>query len=220
MTWYKFLATGATGPFSRFHWPAPGGDGPGDWVAVHATLEPCRAGLHLLRATDLPLWMLEELYTVEVDGPVLEYDDFVLARRARLLRRVDTWGRDFATSFSRECALLVRDLTAGTLRDQGQAEAADRLLECGTTDELLGSARRLLDGDRVAGPATGYLHDAARYALWVRSEPRWAANAATVALIAATAARVTAGPDRADAAVASERARQAAWLTDHVLAAV
>lgn len=220
MTWYKFLGGGATAPFSLFRWPAPGGDAPGDWVAVHGSLEPCRAGLHLLRAKDLPLWMLEELYTVEADGPVLEYDDFVLARRARLLRRVDTWGRDFATSFSRECALLVRDLAAGALRDQGRAEAADQLLECDTTEELLGSARGLLDGGRVAGPATGYLLDAAHYALSVRSEPRWSANAAAVALIAATAARVTAAPGGAEAAVASERARQAAWLTDHVLAAV
>jgi hypothetical protein len=220
MTWYKFLATGATGPFSRFPWPAPQDDTPGDWVVVHGSLEACRAGLHLLRATDLPLWMLEELYTVEADGPVLEYDDFVIARRARLLRRVDTWGRDFAVSFSRECALLVRGLAAGTLRSQGRAEAADRLLECDTTGELFESAQGLLDGGRVAGPVTGYLHDAARYALLVRSEPRWSANAAAVALIAATAARVTAGPGRAEAAVASERARQAAWLTDHVLAAV
>ena len=220
MTWYKFLATGATGPFSRFHWPAPREDAPGDWVVVRGSLEPCRAGLHLLRATDLPLWMLEELYTVEADGPVVEYDDFVLARRARLLQRVDTWGRDFAVSFSRECALLVRDLAAGTLRGQGRAEAAERLLECDTTDELFESARGLLDGGRVAGAVAGYLHDAARYALWVRSESRWSANAAAVALIAATAARVTAGAGGAEAAVVSERARQAAWLTDHVLAAV
>lgn len=220
MTWYKFLAVGATAPFSRFQWPAPQDDAPGGWVVVHGSLEPCRTGLHLLRATDLPLWMLEELYTVEADGPVLEYDDFVLARRARLLQRVDTWGRDLAVSFSRGCALLVRDLAAATLRGQGRAEAADRLLECDTTDELFESAQGLLDGGRVAGPVTGYLHDAARYALWVRSEPRWSANAAAVALIAATAARVTAGPGRADAAAASERARQASWLTEHVLAAV
>jgi hypothetical protein len=221
MTCYKFLADGATGPFSGFTWPAPPEPGTaGDWVTVDGPLEPCRSGLHLCRPEDLPFWVLEELYTVEVDGPLLEHDDFVIARRARLLRRVDAWGRDFASSFSRECAVLVRDLTAGALRRAAMGEPADILLECDTADEMVASAQGLLDGGRDDVPLVGYLQDAARFAASVASGRRWAADAATVGFIAATAARVGAEPGAQEAAVAHERARQATWLADHVLATV
>lgn len=221
MSLYKFLAVGATAPFTGFRWPAPRDmDSPGDWVTVRGPLDPCRAGLHLCRAVDLPFWILDELYAVEVDGPVEEYDDFVLARRARLARRVDPWGPDFASSFSGACVRRVRDLVAEGLPGTRHDEIADRLLRCETTEDVLETAQGLLDGGRAAGPLIGYLLDAARYTLASRSRRRWSAQTAAVALITATAARAAARPGEAEAALAGERARQAHWLTDHVLAAV
>lgn len=221
MTWYKFLSAGATGPFSHYRWPPPhDGQGPGEWVVARGPLDPCRAGLHLCRPADLPLWMLEELYTVEVDGPVLEYDDFLLARRARLLRRVDPWGRDCASSFSRRCVERVRDLTAATALHAGDGRAADQLLERDTEEGLLDLTQMLLNSGRVPGPLPGYLQDAIRFSAATRSERRWAAHAATVAFVAATAARAAAGPGESEVAAAEERSRQAGWLTEHLLAAV
>lgn len=218
MTWFKFLGAGATAPFSAFRWPVPV-DGAGDgWVVVHGPLEPCRSGLHLCRPSDLPFWMLEELYTVEVDGPVLEFDDFVVARRARLLRRVDTWGQGLATSFNRDCVRRLRDLTAATLRGRGLDGSADRLQERDTARAVLEAAQALPDDDHGAVPLVGYLQDAAHYALSASSAPRWPADTATVAFICATTARVSAEPGEAEVALAVERARQAAWLTEHVLA--
>lgn len=221
MTWYKFLTSGATGAFSRFRWPAPTDpEAPGAWVDVPGPLEPCCSGLHVCRASDLPYWMLEELYTVEVDGLVLEYADFGLTGRARLLRRVEPWDRDLASAFGRACTWRVRDLAAGALLRTGRGEAADRLVDCDTTEELLDVAQVMLDDGEAAGPLGGYLVDAARFATTSGTGPRWSAGGAIVGFVAATAARVAAPRGEAEAAVSEERARQAEWLTDQVLAAV
>ena len=136
--WFKFLAGGATGPFSGFRWPTPPDrDSPGGWVDTQQPLEPCRSGLHLCRASDLPFWLHEELYVVEVAGPVVEQDTFVLAARARLLRRVRAWSPSTAYLFACECAWHVRDLTSASQRAIGREADADRLDDCATMDELL-----------------------------------------------------------------------------------
>jgi hypothetical protein len=219
MTWYKFLSAGATGPFSHFRWPPPqDGEGPGEWVVARGPLDPCRAGLHLCRPADLPLWMMEELYTVEVDGPVLEYDDFLLARRARLLRRVEPWGRDSASSFTSQCVERVRDLTVEALHRERRGQAATRLVERDAMEDLLEEAQRLLDTPAGSPTLVGYLVDAARFSTSARTDRRWPAHAATVAFVAATAARAAAPPGQAEAAVAAERARQAEWLSEHLVA--
>lgn len=219
MTWYKFLARGAVGPFSGRPWPSPQAIGhPGGWMAA-ARLEPCRSGLHLCRPTDLPLWLCEELYTVEVEGEVLVHDSFVLVHRARLVDRVDAWRRDTASAFSRDCALHVRDLAAEALRAAGRSKEADRLERCDTTDEIETVAGRIADGDDRVAPLVGFALDAARFATATRSGPRWAAGAATTAFVSATASRVSAnGPAGRDGAE-EERRRQGQWLASHLLVA-
>ncbi len=219
MSWFKFLGRGAVGPFSGFRWPAPErGDGAGGWVEETRHLEPCRVGLHVCRPGDLPFWLFEELYAVEVDGPVVEHDSFVLARRARLLRRVDAWAQDSASRFSRDCAWRVRDLAAHALRESGRSQDADRLAGCTTIAELGRAAGRVADDDAGSGPLVGYAVDAATFASAARREPQWAAPAVTSAFVAAAAARVAGGPDDGEAALSAERARQGRWLVDHVLA--
>ena len=220
MTRYKFLARGATGPFSGYRWPVPSGpDSPGGWADVSVHLDPCRAGLHLCRVEDLPFWLNEELYTVEVEGPVVEHESFVLAHRARLTRRVDAWGRESAHRFSCDCAWRVRDLTAEALRSDGRATEADRLADCATVEDL-GQAAREVDAGNPGGSLrlAGYTVDAASFAAGTRSNGGWAAASATTAFVAATAARVAAGPDRGPAASAAERSLQAGWLADLALA--
>lgn len=221
MTWYKFLAPGAVGAFSGFTWPTPhAADRPGAWVMAPGQLEPCRVGLHVCRPADLPFWMLDELYAVEVDGLVLEYDGFVLTRRARLVRRVEPWGQERASAFSSDCVWRVRDLLVAALHDAGRDEEAHVVDGCGTVSELLEAGERLpCDGEQT-GRLLAYLQDAARYALATGSDSRWPAHAATVAFIAATAMRAAAGQERGERAGAAERARQADWLTEHVLVAV
>lgn len=215
MTWYKFLATGAVGSFSGYRWPPPGGhDEPGEWVTATDGLEPCRSGLHLCRSADLPFWVHEELYVVEVDGRITEHESFVLAHRARLVRRV-RWDRRAAGTFSRACAWRVRDLAAEVLDRTGRPDEALQLLECTTLDDLDQTVGRLarVEGDSAAG-VTGYVADAVTFAGGVEGSSGWASATATTAFVAAAAARATAQGDKGQASWAAERQRQASWIAE------
>lgn len=217
MTWYKFLARGALGPFSGHTWPAPDGiEHPGDWLAA-TRLDPCRSGLHLLRAEDLPYWLCEELYTVEVEGEVVLHESFVLTRRARLLARVDAWAQDAATAFSEDCVARVRGLAVEALRADGRLPDAARLASCDTTDEIQSVAGRILEASDGVSPLVGYVLDAAKFTDAARTQTRWAAGTATTAFVAAKAAGVAADGRSPHDAAAAERHLQADWLASHLL---
>jgi hypothetical protein len=70
---YKFLQAGGLGPFSGFAWPQPG-----RWVG--GRVSACRA-------SDLPIWLHEELWVAELDGAVEEARTKLVAPRGRLLRQ-------------------------------------------------------------------------------------------------------------------------------------
>jgi hypothetical protein len=99
---YKFLAAGAVGPFSGYRWR------PGEWVEATAA-DPCRQGVHACRTRDLPIWLDDELWEVEIDGPVVEQARKLVARRGRLARRIDAWTKDVAHEFGRSCAHRTRE---------------------------------------------------------------------------------------------------------------
>jgi hypothetical protein len=110
---YKFLRAGAVGPFSRVGWPLPGRDGPGRWILA-AGIEPgvCTSGVHACRIRDLPLWVAEELWQVELRGPLLETSAKLVGSAGRLRARVRTWDATAATDFAAGCALRVRAAAA------------------------------------------------------------------------------------------------------------
>lgn len=93
---YKFLGEGAVGLYSGFTWPI------GEWVEVTEPLEPSRRGIHACRLGDLPHWLDAELWTVELEGEVLESERTIVASRGRLLERVPGWDaqamRDFVVA--------------------------------------------------------------------------------------------------------------------------
>lgn len=215
MTWFKFLASGAVGPFSGYRWPPPGGSHrPGGWVTADGSLDPCRNGVHVCRSADLPFWLHEELYVVDVDGPVVEYDSFVLTHRARLVQRVP-WDRRAASTFTRTCTWRVRDLAAEALRRTGRLADADRLLDCTTVDALGRTAGRIArNEDDATGGVAGYVADAVSFGGGVEDGAGWASAAATTAFIAAAAARATAEEESGTAAWSAERLRQASWIAD------
>lgn len=101
---YKFLSAGAVGPFSRFAWTAPAAEGPGGWVEASGPLSLCSNGVHAVRPAALPCWIDEELWAVQLDGDVLEEEGIVVARRGRLVSKVEGWNRVVALEFARACA--------------------------------------------------------------------------------------------------------------------
>jgi len=111
---YKFLRADGTGVFTRFRWPLPDG-GPGAWV--DAAVEPCRSGIHACRRTDLPYWAGRALYEIELEGEVVEEATKVVARRGRLLRRIDAWNDAFRDEYTRMCADRAHELARAASLD-------------------------------------------------------------------------------------------------------
>lgn len=97
---------------------------PGKWRSVRGDLVPCEHGLHLCRPQDLVHWLGPVIWEAEVDGEVIEQGDKVVARCARVVRRVDTWNERTARLFAAWCAEQVlvyagpehRDTLAETIR--------------------------------------------------------------------------------------------------------
>jgi hypothetical protein len=110
---HKFLRPGGVSPFTAFRWPLPG-DGPGPWI--EAPVEPCRSGIHACRPADLPMWVADELYEIELDGEIVHERTKVVASRARLLRHVTAWEDGVRAAYTGMCIdrahALARELPA------------------------------------------------------------------------------------------------------------
>jgi hypothetical protein len=77
-------------------WPLPtkNEDGtwtPGAWREVEGDLNVCANGLHLTDVEHLNQWASDELYEAETEGPLLLASDKYVARRVRLVRKIDPW---------------------------------------------------------------------------------------------------------------------------------
>jgi len=100
---FKILKHGRIAPYmTRFKWPRIG-----TWtLPIGGTLRNCQNGYHLLRPRDLCWWdkLLEQiyhkessLYLVETQGDVLEWGDKVVARKARLVKRINLTSNEINT---------------------------------------------------------------------------------------------------------------------------
>ncbi len=141
----KFLAPQAVGRFSGFAWPTPVASSPGAWVEVHESLACCARGIHACRAAHLPYWIDAELWLVELGGEQLEAPTMVVARRARLLGKVEGWGGPHLREFSEFCLARAR-------RNAEEAERTGR-----SKSELAAfwaaDVERFVGGGRVATAA-------------------------------------------------------------------
>jgi hypothetical protein len=195
---YKFLRAERTGPFSGVPWPKPG-----TWVRV-PDLETCRRGIHACRKADLPWWLSDELWRIELDGPLRVDDHKVVAPAGRLVSRVADWTPACAQEYADACAWRARDRAVGGLTRLGHHRAAATLAACRTLDDVLAAARTLavsLPDSRVSLTIAG---DGAVRAL--------SGAAPTSAYIAAHAALRVDGA----AGYAAERAWQAQWLVERL----
>ena len=113
-TAYKFTRPGARSPFTGFEWPV------GKWVEAEGEVGLCGNGIHACRIEALPRWLDDELWRIEVDGIEEEHDGVVVARRARLLERIEAWNAETSRELARSCAARIRELAA---------EHADPLLQ-------------------------------------------------------------------------------------------
>jgi len=104
---YKFMRPGARGLVSQQEWP-----GPGTWIEVGAgSLVACRHGVHVCRVQDLPYWIAEELWEVEIGDEWIDAPDALVARRARLTRQIERWTA-VCGDFGRACVARAREHVA------------------------------------------------------------------------------------------------------------
>jgi hypothetical protein len=187
---YKFLAAGARAPFTRFQWPLPGG-----WVRAPA--DRADLWIHACRRRDLPYWLDDELWRIELEEPVREARYQIASPRARLLSRVAAWDRAFGQAYARACALRVRELAVPHV----PPAIRDAIAEEDDLEALAAAAGR-------AGPdsrAAGYVADAAVNARLI--------GPSTTSYIAAMLASSLGG---GLAAFEAERAWQARWLAERL----
>jgi hypothetical protein len=199
MVAYKFLRAGRVGPFSQFRWPEPG-----VWVDAAHHLEACRSGIHACRVQDLPWWLADELWEVELRGDIRVDAHKLVATAGRLRSRIEAWTPARAQEYAEACAWRARDRAVQALARAGHSDAADEVAGSSTLDEVMTLARRLaqdLPGGRISLTIAG---DGAIRAL--------TGAAPTAAYIAAHAAMRVDGP----AAYGAERAWQARWLVERL----
>jgi hypothetical protein len=162
---YKCLRPGRIGPFSGFSWPV------GAWVEAEDS-ELCLRGIHACRTEDLPYWLTEELWEIELDGEVERQPRKLVAGRGRLVHRIETWTPAVAGRFAEACAVRTEERAARTT-----GEHSGRLAEL-AGDAAANSARgeSVLLGFIAARAAEvdagvdGYAEERRAQARWLASE--------------------------------------------------
>lgn len=106
---FKFLSTGARGPITGVAWPQPASGRPGAWLEADGPVVACRSGIHACLTDHLAYWLHEELWRVELEGESVPGLDCLIARRGRLVEKVDAWSEQ---NGARRFAAAVRDHAA------------------------------------------------------------------------------------------------------------
>ena len=196
---YKFLRSGRAGPFTGFRWPAPG-----VWVHAEGDIAACRRGIHACRVRDLPWWLADELWEIELDGDVQVDEHKILAPAGRLRSQVEGWTPACAQEYADACAWRAREPAVQALTRAGHASASAELAACATLDDVLRVARQLADSIPDTKISLTIAGDGAVRAL-TGAPP-------TSAYIAAHAAMRLDGAE----GYAAERAWQSRWLAERL----
>ena len=196
---YKFLRSGRTGTFSQFQWPEPG-----VWVQSSGDVAACRSGIHACRTTDLPWWLADELWEIELADVVRVDEHKVVAPAGRLVSRVERWTPQCGREYAEACALRARDRAVEALIRAGHSGAGRELAACRTLDGLLAASRKLAADIPDARISLTIAGDGAFQAL--------SGAPSATAYIAAHAALRLHGP----AAYSAERGWQSRWLCERL----
>jgi hypothetical protein len=136
---WKFTREGAVGPFSGVPWPEPG-----TWLHADGdAVVPCRSAVHACGLEDLPLWLDDELWLVDLRGPVLRSHGKLAATAGRLVERVDAWNADTAAEYADAC---VERAAARVASSHGDVAA----VAAGLVDDGAHCARRARHEPSVA----------------------------------------------------------------------
>jgi hypothetical protein len=164
----------------------------------------CRRGIHACRINDLPWWLADELWEIDLDGQVQCDEHKIFAPAGRLRSQIEQWTPTCAQQYADACAWRGHDRAVQALTRAGHARAADKLAACGTLDDALLLARQLAEAIPDTKVSLTIAGDGAMRAL-TGAPP-------TAAYIAAHAAMRLDGP----AGYAAERGWQSRWLAERL----
>jgi hypothetical protein len=152
---------------------------------------------------DLPWWLAEELWEVQLVEPLRELETQVAASAGRLLRRIEAWNEGTLRDYGIACAHRARALAVAAFRQEGRSEEAEALAAGQGILHLARLARDLATEakTRRSSNLAGYLAESA-----TRASQGAAAAAASIAANAAVMAEGSA------AAYELEREWQARWI--------
>jgi hypothetical protein len=196
---YKFLRSGRTGPFSGFQWPEPG-----TWVHAERNIVACRHAIHACRIRDLPWWLADELWEIELEGPMRIDEHKIIAPAGRLRSQIDGWTPACAQEYADACAWRANERAMQALTRAGHVTSADQLAACATLDDVLLVARKLAETVQDTRISLTIAGDGAFRAL-TGAPP-------TSAYISAHAAMRLEGYE----GYAAERAWQSRWLAERL----
>ena len=201
------------------------------WRSVSDELKPCVSGLHLCREQDLVHWLGPVIWDAEVhpDAVVIEAADKVVASRARVIRRLDTWNDRTSRLFAADCAERVVHLCGNDPRPREAIEAARRYANGEATDDELvaawvaaWAAARAPARAAARAPARAAAREAARAAAraaaWAAArEAAWEAAREAAREAAWEAARAAAWEAARAPARAAARAAEHRWQTARLM---
>ena len=151
---FKWLSRGAIAPFTGFRWP-----GDRSWVSVPQGT-PEGSGVHACRIGQLAWWIGEELWRVELDGPILERETQIEASRARLLDQVTLWD---PAAFVRACVARTEAFAA----EAPTAELADYVALIKTVDAPTASFVASVAAVAARGTKQAFAEERAWQARWL-----------------------------------------------------
>jgi hypothetical protein len=204
---YKFLQSGGVAPFTGKRWSEH------ESVEVEGALVACENGVHACRPPDLPYWLDDELWEVELEGDVVEDRLKIVGRRGRLVRRIERWDDETRAAFARLCLRRVAEHAADELAEAGLDAEAAALAAAEEPDEITNAAVAAAAAAAAAGAA-----NAERLASYAEDAVGWASSLppSGVAYVAAHAADSRSRAESADP-FATERALQAEWLAERLV---
>lgn len=174
---FKFLAAGAKGRFSKHSWSRPQGSAPGAWLEATGPLKACTQGIHACRDTDLPFWLDDELWCIELDGELVHGKTMVVAQRGRLIERVVRWEDALRSQLGQLCCERTTAVAA-----QARAEARpDAALAQRFADDVvvLAGLGQLATAAYISAVAARFTSDSSAeqaYAAERAAQSRWLAE--------------------------------------------
>jgi hypothetical protein len=212
VTWYKFCRRGAVAPFTGWTWTRAWSAGTGR--------ESCVRGVHACGRDQLPYWLHDELWVVELSDDVEVSGRKAVASRGRLLERVGAWDAGTAAELARACVVRVATCAAEACGDPRLGAVARDLR---ARPEALADLRSAATDAQTGAARQGRLWSAAQ-CQYVVDAVDCVSNGLPVASTAYVAARAAGtggagdgdGSDGVGDAYEAERRWQADWLTERL----